>query len=114
MKPYVIQSGFHHHYKILGQLGEGAAGQVYKGARNSLDQGIISPVAVKVLNKKRQSEFSHYPVRDLHSEIRAHWALSQSGSTIKLLEIFEDDIDVFLVLEYADKGTLYDATMSKG
>ena len=93
-------------------LGRGASAKVYKAA--CLNQGFQSIVAVKVLNKKHQEMLSYNPVKDLQSEIRTHWALSQSGGGIKLLEIYEDDLYVFLVLDFAKKGTLQNAYILKG
>jgi hypothetical protein len=34
------------------------------------------------------------------SEIRVHWALEKCDGALRLIEIFEDDSFVYIVLEY--------------
>lgn len=35
-----------------------------------------------------------------------HWALDECDSILQLIEIFEDDVFVYLVLEYQQQGSL--------
>ncbi len=37
-----------------------------------------------------------------------HWALEQCVNVLRLLQIFEDNTFIFLVLEYQPKGSLLD------
>ena len=56
-------------------------------------------VAVKILKKKnilKQPKGVLYLIR----EISVHWILMECSGLIKLLELYEDDEYVFLVLEY--------------
>lgn len=39
-------------------------------------------------------------------EIRVHWALATCTSVVKLLQLYEDSIAIYMVLEYQPKGTL--------
>jgi hypothetical protein len=49
---------------------------------------------------KSKVEHSESRTKQLVSEIRVHWVLESCGGAIKLLELFEDDTYVYLVLEY--------------
>lgn len=40
------------------------------------------------------------------NEIRVHWNLENCNSAVRLLSLFEDDISVFIVLEFQPKGSL--------
>lgn len=40
------------------------------------------------------------------NEIRVHWSLEQCVSVVRLLQIFEDDDNIYMVLEYQPNGTL--------
>ena len=40
------------------------------------------------------------------NEIKVHWSLEQCVSVVRLLQIFEDDDNIYMVLEYQPNGTL--------
>jgi hypothetical protein len=42
----------------------------------------------------------------LINEIKMHWALEQCESVLKLLSLFEDVDNIFMVLDYQPKGSL--------
>ena len=58
-----------------------------------------TPVAIKILDKERLSK-SNNGVENLIQEIKVHWALEECDGILRLLEIYEDDTFVFIVLEY--------------
>lgn len=62
-------------------------------------------MAVKFLEKAKIAN-NETRTRQLISEIRVHWALESCDGITKLLEIFEDEAYVFMVLEYQKQGTL--------
>lgn len=66
---------------------------------------VKTSVAIKKL-KKRQVAGSKNGVMYLLNEIRVHWHLEQCSSVLKLLQLFEDENAVYMVLEYQPKGTL--------
>ena len=51
--------------------------------------------------------------KQLVSEIRVHWAIQSCGGAIKLLELFEDENYVYLILEYQKQGTLLQQIIEK-
>lgn len=55
---------------------------------------------------KTKVENNENRTKQLVSEIRVHWAIQSCGGAIKLLEQFEDDNYVYLILEYQKQGTL--------
>ncbi len=56
-------------------------------------------VAIKILDKAKLKATEH-GLRNLIQEIRVHWALEECGSMLRLLELYEDDVFGYLVLEY--------------
>lgn len=47
-------------------------------------------------------------------EIRAHWLLEECEGLLSLIEIYEDEDFVQLVLEYQEGGTLHEFIRNKG
>lgn len=56
-------------------------------------------VAVKLLDKSKIAT-NEVRLRQLVSEIRVHWALEKCDGALRLIELFEDDAFVYIVLEY--------------
>jgi Protein kinase domain len=56
-------------------------------------------VAIKILDKCKIKQSEH-GVRNLVQEIKVHWALEECDSILRLQEIYEDEVFVYLVLEY--------------
>ena len=46
-------------------------------------------------------------MKNLISEIKVHWALRECSGILQLQEIFEDELFVFLVLDYQPSGSLF-------
>ncbi len=40
------------------------------------------------------------------NEIKVHWVMEECGNILRLLELYEDSHNVYLVLEYQELGTL--------
>ena len=47
------------------------------------------------------------------TEIRVHWELEKCDGALRLLEIFEDDFYIYMVLEYQSMGSLLNQIMIK-
>ncbi len=47
------------------------------------------------------------------TEIRVHWELEKCDGALRLLEIFEDDFYIYMVLEYQSMGSLLNQIMNK-
>lgn len=62
-------------------------------------------VAIKKL-KKKQIIGSKNGLTYLLNEIRVHWSLETCNSAVRLIQLFEDDINIYIVLEFQPKGSL--------
>lgn len=62
-------------------------------------------VAIKKLDKG-QIVRSKNGIQQLMNEIRVHWTLEQCESVVKLIQLYEDEHSVYVVLEFQPKGTL--------
>jgi hypothetical protein len=47
------------------------------------------------------------------TEIRVHWGLEKCDGTLRLIEIFEDDLFVYIVLEFQKMGSLLEQIMKR-
>jgi len=99
-------------------VGEGSFGKVFLAEQNSLNEAVQNPkikdrkVAIKIMqsstlvnNKKLCS--------DLENELRVHWALRDCDGILSLRELYEDDLFVYLVLDYQDGGSLLEHSIRK-
>lgn len=62
-------------------------------------------VAVKILDKQRIIAH-HHGLNNLFNEIKVHWSLADCDGILHMLEIYEDEFYVYLVLEYQQDGSL--------
>lgn len=62
-------------------------------------------VAIKIMDKKSLNRIDN-GATNLIQEVRVHWALEECDSLLRLLEVFEDEDFVYLVLEYQKQGSL--------
>ena len=53
-------------------------------------------------------------MNNLIEEIRVHWVLEDCEGILRLLEIFEDEHKVYLVLEYQESGCLLEHIADNG
>lgn len=103
-------------------LGKGAFGSVILGvakdSRHALtseeieasdgrncDPSSLEKVAIKIIRKSQIIKGTN-GISSLLNEFRMHWALDKCENILRLLQIFEDQSNVYLVLEYQPKGTL--------
>ncbi|XP_033220643.1 serine/threonine-protein kinase fused isoform X2 [Belonocnema kinseyi] len=86
-------------YEVLGQVGEGSFGQVYKAKKRS--DGDI--VAFKVIRKRGRSAKE---IKSLRQECKIQRNLHHPN-IVQMLDSFETDNEIVVVTEYADKE-LYD------
>ena len=47
-------------------------------------------------------------LKNLENEIKVHWALQGCDGVLQLRELYEDDENVYLVLDYQEGGSLLD------
>ena len=47
-------------------------------------------------------------LRNLGNEIKVHWALNECDGILQLLELYEDEEYVYLVLDFQEEGSLLD------
>ncbi len=64
-----------------------------------------SSVAIKVLSKENIQN-SPNGLESLIQEVKVHWALEECDGILRLLEIYEDECFVYLVLEFQSEGSL--------
>ena len=89
-------------FAFLSQVGEGTSGKVYLAKKHSESH----MVAVKVMSVENLW-MQQNKLEDLDNEIRVHWALNECEGALQLREIYEQDNNVCLVLEYQPEGSLY-------
>lgn len=96
----LIQNG---RYELVKALGAGAYGVVYR----ALDLSAAgSPVecAVKILDKRNMDDRASLRVK---REIVLHHVVSEHANVVTLHHAFEDDMFVYLVLDYCPGGDLF-------
>ena len=93
-------------YEILHDLGEGTFGSVKLGKHNQKD----NYVAIKVLEKSRIREQA-----DIDRVVREIKILKEIDhpNFVKLYEIIENTERIYLIMEYASGGELFDYIVSK-
>lgn len=93
-------------YEILKDLGEGTFGSVKLG-KSVLEQKLV---AVKVLEKSRIKDET-----DVERVIREIKILKQIDhpNFVKLYEIIENEDRIYLIMEYASGGELFEHIVSK-
>ncbi|TNV85659.1 hypothetical protein FGO68_gene1132 [Halteria grandinella] len=133
----VIKSDIEKVYQFLDLLGEGASGKVFLAHRKQtqfLNESIQSSangnkiqahnpmskhttelmrvrrVAIKIIEKKNLF-IQQEGLANLIQEIKVHWCLEECDGILKLLEMYEDQERLFLVLEYQQEGSLLTGLM---
>ena len=56
-------------------------------------------MAIKILDKCKIAK-NDLRTKQLVTEIRVHWELEKCDGALRLLELFEDDVYIYIVLEY--------------
>ncbi len=102
---------------MIEMVGEGAFGKVFlaeqKKESEAQDQKTNDrQVAIKIMqsstianNKKLCS--------DLENELRVHWALRDCDGILSLRELYEDDLFIYIVLDYQQGGSLLEHSIRK-
>ena len=88
-------------FEIGGVLGKGKFGEVFLGRHR--EAGFV--VALKKVVKSKVVEFKM--VEQFCSEIRLHCCL-EHPNIVRFYGCFEDNNDIYLVMEYLNGGTLFD------
>lgn len=88
-----------------GAQASGNNGTAAENALYSHNSGLPLKVAIKILDKSKINN-NETRTRQLVQEIRVHWALEKCEGVIKVLELFEDDQFVYMIIEYQKQGTL--------
>jgi serine/threonine protein kinase len=52
-------------------------------------------------------------LKDLENELRVHWALTDCEGILQLRGLYEDNLFVYLVLDYQPGGSLLDHILKK-
>ncbi|KAI9890556.1 MAG: hypothetical protein M1814_003896 [Vezdaea aestivalis] len=97
-------------YQTISPLNHGSFGMVFTAKH----LGTGEMVAIKCLTKKTGCP-SNFSVDDKSEELACHTALTSHPNVVNLIESFESDAHVYLVLELCPNGDLYEAIrQSKG
>ncbi|KRW98684.1 Protein kinase-like domain [Pseudocohnilembus persalinus] len=93
-------------YQIIKNLGEGTFGKVKLGVHNQIGE----KVAIKILEKNKIIDVAD--VERVSREIHI-LKLLRHNSIVQLYEIIETPKQLFLIMEYAEKGELFDYIVKK-
>ena len=94
------------HYKRVGTLGEGHYGRVVKAVKRGV--GSNEFVAIKSM-VKRKLRRPHIMVREVKIMLKL-----DHPNIIKLREVFEDEMEIHLVMDLCTGGELFDRITEKG
>lgn len=89
----------HGDYYLLEEIGHGSYGIVYIGTNKMINDKL----AIKRITCKRGVKQS-----DIINEVNIHAELSDSAYTVKFIDAFCENKDIFLVMGYCDNGDLKD------
>ncbi|PHH62412.1 hypothetical protein CDD81_7131 [Ophiocordyceps australis] len=94
-------------YQTLSALNHGSFGMVFMAQDLSIDQ----PVAIKCLTKKSAPADAglDLSIDDKSEELDLHRSLGSHANIVNLIDSFETDAHVYLVLEFCPQGDLYEA-----
>lgn len=94
-------------YETISPLNHGSFGMVFKA--QDLVTGEV--VAIKCLTKKSAADEAgfEYAIDDRSEELVLHGRLGRHPNIVNLINAFETDAHVYLVLEYCQQGDLYEA-----
>jgi serine/threonine protein kinase len=94
-----------HDFEAVKTLGKGSFGVVRK-CRHKKTQKIY---AIKELNKKDIKDRNM--VQQVRNELKIMYSLNHPN-IVKLYSHFEDDLNIYLIMEYAERGQLYQNLMT--
>ena len=90
-------------YEIHEILGKGGFGIVYR-ALSKATGSFKKEVAIKMIDKRKMKELNL--TKRVANEVEIHWQLRHT-SILELYNYFEDDLNVYLVMEICKQGELY-------
>ncbi|KAK4114092.1 kinase-like protein [Canariomyces notabilis] len=108
-----LRDNFHHgvilggRYQTISPLNHGSFGMVFMAQDLSTNQ----TVAVKCLTKKSAANDPgfEFAIDDKSEELILHGRLGSHPNIVNLIDSFETDAHVYLVLEFCPRGDLYEA-----
>lgn len=94
-------------YNTLSPLNHGSFGMVFKAK----DMMTGDTVAIKCLTKKSVADEAgvDFAIDDKYEELILHGRLGQHPNIVNLVNSFETEAHVYLVLEFCEQGDLYEA-----
>ena len=94
------------YYSLGPQIGKGAFGQVYQASLPNLGSKAVNNMkfAIKIIDK--QLVMSSELIQRVKNEVSIHSTLDHPN-ILRLFHFFEDDRNVYLVMELAEQGELY-------
>ncbi|KAL3841156.1 hypothetical protein ACJIZ3_025747 [Penstemon smallii] len=110
-KNFGFSKNFISHYEISEEVGRGhfgytCSGKVKKGSLKGLD------VAVKVIPKSKMT--TAIAIEDVRREVRMLRALTGHKNLVQFYEAYEDEDNVYVVMELCNGGELLDRILSRG
>uniref|UniRef100_M4DKC1 non-specific serine/threonine protein kinase n=1 Tax=Brassica campestris TaxID=3711 RepID=M4DKC1_BRACM len=110
-KSFGFSRHFSTHYKIDGQVGRGDLGYTCsaKGKKGSLKG---QEVAVKVIHKAKLT--NALMVEDVSREVKIMRALTGHKNLVQFYDAFEDDENVYIVMELCKGGNLFEKIIERG
>uniref|UniRef100_A0A6N2LN81 non-specific serine/threonine protein kinase n=1 Tax=Salix viminalis TaxID=40686 RepID=A0A6N2LN81_SALVM len=98
-------------YELGKELGRGHFGHTCwaKGKKGEVKG---QPVAVKIISKAKMT--TALSIEDVRREVKILKALSGHSNTIKFYDAFEDENNVYVVMELCEGGELLDRILSRG
>ena len=94
-------------YQTISPLNHGSFGMVFIAADLQTNQ----TVAIKCLTKKSAANEAglNFAIDDKSEELALHMRLGSHPTIVSLLDSFETDAHIFIVLEFCEQGDLYEA-----
>ncbi|XP_010427515.1 PREDICTED: CDPK-related kinase 7-like isoform X2 [Camelina sativa] len=110
-KKFGFSKQFASHYEIDGEVGRGHFGYTCsaKGRKGSLKG---QDVAVKVIPKSKMT--TAIAIEDVRREVKILRALTGHKNLIQFYDAFEDDENVYIVMELCQGGELLDKILQRG
>jgi serine/threonine protein kinase len=97
-------------YQTISPLNHGSFGMVFMAK----DTFTGETVAIKCLTKRSASsdDYPEFAIDDQSEELVLHGQLGLHPNIVNLIESFETDAHIYLVLEFCPRGDLYEAIRS--
>lgn len=110
-KMFGFSKQFMNHYELGGEIGRGHFGYTCsaKGKKGSLKG---HEVAVKVIPKSKMT--TAIAIEDVRREVKILRALTPHKNLVQFYDSYEDDDNVYLVMELCKGGELLDRILSRG